>query len=243
MMKLCYVYTSPQHRFGDEAARLMRLQIDNSIDLGWHPDDILLYTNFHYDYRGVYARLVPDLYTAFDPTSNKIPVLLHLLQSAAFPSVDDLYWYHDLDVYQLLWFTPPPVQQFGCARYGYKHDWQCGSFFFRPTAFVRDFFARWNEEIAFIPTWSEYAKTRTDEKALKSLALRGILPVEELNHRYNHVFKYADWTYDRAVKPILASHFHPEPESMARMVRGENKHKHPFVNERLAYLLKQHGFE
>lgn len=241
-MKLFYAYTSPQHQFSEEATKLMRIQIDNNLELGWSPQDILLYTNFEYEYRGVHAIQVPDIYTAFDPTSNKVPVLLYLLERQLLPA-DDLYWYHDLDVYQLEPFMPPDVTLFACARYGYKHDWQCGSLFFRVSDELTAFMRRWNEEIEFIPTWSEYAKTRTDEKALKSLVLRGILPVEELNHRYNHVFKYADWTYDRAVKPILASHFHPEPDSMARMVRGENKHKHPFVPERLARLLRQYGYE
>lgn len=242
MMTLFYTYTSPQHQFSEEASTLMRLQIDNNLELGWQPRDMLLYTNFDYEYRGVYARRIPDIYTAFDPTSNKVPVLLHLCERHLLPS--GLYWYHDLDAYQCVPCDPPPdVTMFACARYAYKHDWQCGSFFFRPSDAFTAFLRRWNEEIAFIPTWSEYAKTRTDEKALKSLVLRGILSVEELNHRYNHVFKYADWTYDRAVKPIIASHFHPEPQSMARMVRGENKHGHPFVPERLARLFRQYGYE
>lgn len=241
-MKILYVYTSPKHQFGEEAAKLMQIQIDNNLELGREPEDILLYTNFAYEYRGVHTIQIPDIYTAFDPTSNKIPALVYLLERQRLPA-DDLYWYHDCDVYECERFDPPDVKLFACARYAYKHDWQCGSFFFRVTDDLTAFMRRWNEEIEFIPTWSEYAKTRTDEKALKSLVLRGILPVEELNHRYNHVFKYADWTYDRAVKPILASHFHPEPDSMARMVRGENKHKHPFVPERLARLLRQYGYE
>jgi hypothetical protein len=240
-MKLFYTYTSPQHQFGEEAVKLMQIQIDNNLELGRKLSDILLYTNFDYEYRGVRAIKIPDIYTAFDPTSNKVPVLLYLLERHLLPA-DDLYWYHDLDVYECESFDPPAVTLFACARYAYKHDWQCGSFFFRISDELTSFMRRWNEEIEFIPTWSEYAKTRTDEKALKSLVLQGILPVEELNHRYNHVFKYADWTYDRAVKPILASHFHPEPDSMARMVRGENKHGIPFVPARLRLLLQRYGY-
>lgn len=244
-MKLFYTYTSPHHCFSEEAEKLMRIQIDNNLELNWHPKNIFLYTNFSYEYRGVVARQVPDIYAEFDPTSNKIPVILHLLrgQQLGTPGSHGLYWYHDLDVYQLQPFEPPRVRNFGIARYAYKHDWQCGSFFFSAAAAQAvEFFDIWNNEIKVIPTWSEYAKTRTDEKALKSLVLQKKLVVEELNHRYNHVFKYADWTYARADRPILASHFHPEPESMARMVHGKNKHKIPFVPARLKKLFQRHGF-
>lgn len=249
-MKLFYTYTSPHHCFSEGDEKLMRIQIDNDLELGWRwhlqtgqawrPQNILLYTNFSYEYRGVVAQQVPDIYAEFDPTSNKIPVILHLLREQQLDY--DLYWYHDLDVYQCEAFVPPHVRKFGIARYGYKHDWQCGSFFFRPHMQTVEFFDIWNHEIQTIPTWSEYAKTRTDEKALKSLVLQKKLVVEELNHRYNHVFKYADWTYARADKPILASHFHPEPESMARMVHGKNKHKIPFVPARLKDIFQRHGF-
>ena len=239
-MKLFYTYTSPNHCFSEEAEKLMQIQIENNLELGIPIYDILLYTNFPYEYSGVVGRQVPDIYAEFDPTSNKIPVILHLLRRQQLGS--GLYWYHDLDVYQTEAFPPPPVKHFGISRYCYKHDWQCGSFFFSPHMQAVEFFDTWNNEIKSIPTWSEYAKTRTDEKALKSLVLQKKLTVEELNHRYNHVFKYADWTYARADKPILASHFHPEPESMARMVHGKNNHNIPFVPTRLKELFRRHGF-
>src|SRR3990172_9976850 len=122
-MKLLYVYTNPQKQFDEEAARLIKLQIDNNLELGFLPEDILLYTNFEYEYNGVKARIVPDIYTDHDPTSNKVPVILYLMQNHMLS--DHLFWYHDPDVYQLDKFEPPPIKSFGVARYGYKHDWQC----------------------------------------------------------------------------------------------------------------------
>jgi hypothetical protein len=238
-MKLLYVYTNPQKQFGEESARLIKLQIDNDLELGWLPDDILLYPNFEYEYSGIKAHVVPDIYTDFDPTSNKVPVILYLLQNHMLD--DHLYWYHDLDVYQLDRFDPPAIKSFGVARYAYKHDWQCGSFFFRNN--TEQFFNIWNEEIKDCVRWSEYTKTRTDEKALKSLVIRQLLSVEELNHTYNFVHKYSDKTYPSVDKPIIATHFHPEPNSLDVFLYGKNKMGKPYLTERLINVFHRHGFK
>lgn len=239
-MKLLYVYTSPQKQFDELAAKLIKLQIDNNLDLGWSTDDILLYTNFAYEYRGVEARIAPDIYADYDPSSNKVPVILYLLQNGLLE--DHLYWYHDFDVYQLEQFEPPAVTSFGVARYAYKHDWQCGSFFFRNN--TEQFFDIWNEEIKLIVNWSKYARTRTDEKALKSLVLRQILLVEELNHTYNFVFKFSSRTYPTIDKPIKAAHFHPDdPNSMDVFMYGKNPFGIPYITERLTDVFHRHSFE
>ena len=238
-MKLVYVYTNPKKQFDDLATRLIKLQIDNNLELSWQPDDILLCTNFEYEYCGVKARLVPDIYTNYDPTSNKVPVILHLLQNHLLD--DYLYWYHDLDVYQFDQFGPPVVNSFGVARYAYKHDWQCGSFFFRNN--TKQFFDVWNEGIKACVKWSEYARGRTDEKALKSLVLRQILFVEELNHTYNFCFKYHDRTYPSADKPIKAVHFHPTPNDLDVFMYGHNPTGKPYLPERLIGVFQRHGFK
>ena len=238
-MKLLYVYTNPKRRFDEVAARLINLQIDNNFELGWAPDDIHLYCNFEYEYRGVKARIVPDIYTDYDPSSNKVPVILYLLQNQLLD--DDLYWYHDLDVYQLDRFEPPVIKSFGVARYAYKHDWQCGSFFFRTT--TEHFFDVWNNEIKECVKWSEYAKTRTDEKALKSLVLRKILRVKELNHTYNFVAKFSNRTYPSVDKPVKVAHFKPELEDLDVFMYGKNPIGRPYIPQRLIDLFHSHGFK
>lgn len=237
-MKLLYVYTNPSKQFDKVATRLVKLQIDNDFELGWAADNIHLYSNFEYEYRGVKARLVPDIYDDFDPTSNKVPVILRLLKNKLLD--DDLYWYHDLDVYQLIPFEPPDVKSLGIARYAYKHDWQCGSFFFRTK--TEHFFDVWNKEIKDVVKWSHYAKSRTDEKALKSLVLRQILIVEELNHSYNFCHKFSHRTYPTADKPIKAVHFRPDHNGLDEFMYGNNKFGIPYITPRLTNVFHRHGF-
>lgn len=237
-MKLLYAYTSPHKQFSQEAAKLIQLQMDNNLDLGWSPSDILLFTNFACEVRNVMSRVIPDIYAEHDPTSNKVPAILYLLQNRLLG--DELFWYHDLDVYQLIPFTAPNIKTFGAARYAYKHDWQCGSFFFRNNA--EQFFNVWNEEMKQVVKWSDYAKNRTDEKALKSLVLRQILSVEELNHNYNFVTKFNHRTYPTADKPIKAVHFHPDDWELGVFLHGKNPTGRPYVPQRLIDIFNQHGY-
>ena len=49
-MKQLLIYIGPTDKFDDEHEVLTKIQIDNSLDLGWKKEDILLVTNFPYEY-------------------------------------------------------------------------------------------------------------------------------------------------------------------------------------------------
>ena len=59
-MKNLLVYVSPNKQFDDEHKILAKIQIDNSLDLGWKKEDIILATNFDYEYRGIKSVIVDD---------------------------------------------------------------------------------------------------------------------------------------------------------------------------------------
>jgi hypothetical protein len=52
-MKNLLIYISPEHKFLPEYDKLVRIQIDNSLELGWKKEDIMLVTNFIFEYNGV----------------------------------------------------------------------------------------------------------------------------------------------------------------------------------------------
>ena len=54
-MKNLLIFISPAGGFPKEHEELTKMQIDNSLELGWKPEDILLVTNFDYEYRGIKA--------------------------------------------------------------------------------------------------------------------------------------------------------------------------------------------
>lgn len=47
-MKNLLIYVNPRKDWDDETRKLIKLQVDNSLDLGWSSRDIILATNFPY---------------------------------------------------------------------------------------------------------------------------------------------------------------------------------------------------
>src|SRR3989344_2935283 len=115
-MKNLLIYINPRHDFGVEEKVTVKIQIDNSLDLGWKRQDILLVTNFPYEYNAVKATIVGDEnYCDSIPTTSKINTIVDLFKIQALIDIfkintivdlfkkglmaGELYWYHDLDVF------------------------------------------------------------------------------------------------------------------------------------------------
>ena len=112
-----------------------KIQIDNSLGLGWAREDILLVTNFPYEYNGVKALVIGgEHYCVHHWPATKIYVIVNLFDAGLIE--DDLYWYHDFDCFQLAPLTEPiiPDADFGLARYGRMPTLCSASFFFKKSA-------------------------------------------------------------------------------------------------------------
>jgi hypothetical protein len=137
-MKTLLTYTGPAKHFTADTTTLVQIQIDNSLDLGWRPADLLLVTDFPYSYHGVSALVVPEgTYYDFDLLASKGAVLVYLLKHQLLDPTQ-LYWCHDLDAFQNTPFTESELGlagfDLGLTHYTYKPEWQFGSLFFRSTA-------------------------------------------------------------------------------------------------------------
>lgn len=78
-MKNLLIYISPKKDFGDEEKIAIKIQIDNSLDLGWKKEEIMLVTNFPYEHDSVKALQVSDdNYCPFFPQASKINVIVDL---------------------------------------------------------------------------------------------------------------------------------------------------------------------
>lgn len=255
-MKNLLVYTNPQETFDEEPShnfnQMVKIQIDNSLDLGWKPEDIILLTNFPYEYNGIVSRVVDgSFYTAFDKNSAKLPVINHFLDNDMFE--DELYWYHDFDAFQNYVITEEELEldkfDLGLTTYGYKDDWNCGCYFFRLGS--KDIFNMFTSEL-----FRKKLKNRGDEKVLLSLTSQEHIDKERykiLNPTYNFNYKYTYITYKKALKPLKVLHFHPyeiprgccnklyDYNNLYRFMYGGNLTKKPFMSERLIRIFHDHG--
>ena len=231
-MKNLMIYVSPHKGFingswENESAVLVKVQIDNSLALGWKKEDIILATNFPYEYNGVKSIEVNDNnYCTFsDATPSKINAICEMFDRGMIE--DDLYWFHDFDAYQLDELNIDiPKNILALTRYGVcdptkglNGRWSTGSLFFGKD--TKDVFG-WIREAV-------YKYQANEEVALLALTRHnkhGILDrVKELNITYNFATRRRNIIagYEIADKPIKVIHFHPyDKRAVYYLHRGKN---------------------
>lgn len=243
-MKNVLIYTNPDKEFNEENKTLVKIHIDNSLELGWKRENILLFTNFAYEHNGIRSIPVPDrLHLKWDKTSNKILVIDYLLKNKILTK--DLYWYHDFDCYQNNYIGEEELQldgyDLGITGYGYKPQANGGSFFFRETA--TDLFDLWVSETIRIK------RTRADEKTMTDMVrAKKITRYKWLNITYNFGMRHTEYNYARATKPLKALHFHPDYNDAMLpfptkdcFMYGKNPMGFPLMSPRLIRLFRKHG--
>lgn len=226
-MKQLLTYISPDKDFNEEHQKLVKIQIDNSLELGWKPSDIMLVTNFHYRYNGVKSRIIGDKnYCYHHWPATKIYVIDYLFMEGL---IDDLFWYHDFDCYQLHPFTEDILGEadMGLAQYGRSLRLCSASIFFKETAV--DIFSRWKDLVALTKIDEELGIMRLINNDTGNLKNR----VKKINTTYAfHKFNLLK-VYEATDKPIKVAHFHFTPDKVEFYMKGKNELNRPLLPERL----------
>lgn len=247
------IYISPTGSFdnprpdvpANDAAQLVKVQIDNSLNLNWKKEDIILVTNFNYEYRNIKATVLKNVeFFERKPQASKINAIVELFNQSLIKD-GELYWFHDLDAYQLQPITPKEIDikenQIAVTDYGVSNKWSTGVIFFKSGS--RDIF----EEVKNLI----YKHKINEELALGKLIQ--INPdiakrVKKLNKSYNFTPVKLRHTYPRAIKPLKIAHFHIvggngrfEVKNPVAFFKGENELHIPLITERLIKILESHG--
>lgn len=249
-MKNLLIYTGPDKKFSEEDAILAKIQIDNSLDLGWKREDIIIATDFPFEHNGVKSIAVPDgLFYDFDNNANKLPVVLYLInQKVIVPG--QLYWCHDFDAYELNKIDEGDLElenfDLGLVHYFYKPEWQFSSFFFKTSA--KDVFTLLDKTIRQKPHSS-----RNNEKVLTKLIKDGAIDpkrYKKLNVTYGITKRSLATVYREATKPLQVLHFRPSdrdilmPDTALNMfMYGKNRLKMPLMSDRLIRIFNHHGIK
>lgn len=199
-----------KHQWEDESMKLLKVQIDNS-QLYWKREDIWLITNFPYEYNGVKAiEVIGDFYYYKKPTVTKVKVLYELF-FAGLIEEGEMYWFHDLDAFQLAPVIVNFKEDMALTDYGittvresYNSRWSTGSWFFKKSAF--DLFEKILERSQ---------KDKINEEAALGRLLVDQPELRERIHKLNITFNVAtrkrnvEETLEQAIKPLRVLHFHP----------------------------------
>jgi len=241
-MKQILTYISPNREFDDENKMAVKIQIDNSINIGWKHEDILLVTNFDYEYNGVKSLVVGDENHCeyFTPTT-KLYVIDALFKKGIIEK--GLYWYHDFDCFELNKIIESEVREemgecnLGASNYCQRIRLCSASMFFDEKA--EDMF-----------DWMKadgYNRKKEEEMVLMKMAYDAENPLSKRFKMVNTTYAFHKFnivkTYKTTIKPIRAAHFHLTPDKYDFYVRGNNKLNKVLIPERLITIFEKHGFK
>ena len=99
-LKNLMIYFNPQKEFPANIEYLVKIHIDNMLRLGWKKKDIVLITNFRYEYMGVRTTQVDeDLFCNIKDNAIKTNAVFHLLDQDIVKN-NEIWLYHDIDCFQ-----------------------------------------------------------------------------------------------------------------------------------------------
>lgn len=189
---------SNSKRYGiEQIVTLLKAQIENSIELGWETSDIIILTNFEYDFMGVKTKKVELNKKCL--TGSKIFGMKYLFDNDMIG--DEIIWAHDLDAWQNVWFDVPVIKDAGITCYS-NNKFNGGSIFWTKNA--KDIVEKVVNEIE---SNEERKEEPTINKVLKSREYRGRVAI--VNRSFNvgcsgYVKRWMD-----SIKPLRVCHFHP----------------------------------
>jgi hypothetical protein len=220
-MKNLLIYISPNHQFNPEHAKMIEVQIENSLDY-WDRDDIVLLTNFPYEYKGIKAilgtdNLINSQYWTHPRgiINSKINGIIYLLENKL---IDELTWFHDFDAFQLAPLDLPEIKDIGLVCYGvyppsklhplngrkdFKHRINCGNIFFKPESL--DIFKQLLFKMDSEGLYEEDAFTLMVDANRNNFMDR----VSIMNQTYNLGIRCLKDNIKIADKPLRVSHFPP----------------------------------
>lgn len=268
-MKNLMIFINPAKKFFGEPETLIRIQIDNSLDLGWKKEDIILATNFDFEYNGVKSIVVKDEnFVPFYIQGSKHKTILEL-KERGFIKENELYWFHDLDAYQSEVISPSEIMMeeadMALTDYGRLKRLNTGSVFFKSSIVdiiealskTQNLFKLGDEQALDVLLYG----VRENEQKLFNFdtdVLMKIPKVSNISNRIKRInitynFTYFDliYCYKTAIKPIKIVHFHPDGAYRALFIHrlldfymyGKNELNQVLMSERLIKLFHGHGLK
>ena len=203
-------------------------QIDNSLKLGWDRDDIIIGTNFDFEYRGIKNYLLEDVCT-YSGFNNFWYGALELMNKGIL--VED-FWLHDQDSWPVRKFDFPDFDgEIAGCEYIKTRQWNCGSIFFKETSkFLL-------ENIVYSMKNNTGQKISSDENWIAAFRFNTLSKNRHLfssiDTRYNVGYTHFNQRYDRATKPINVFSFKPDHECFDVF--------ESFINEDLLDIFRKHN--
>jgi hypothetical protein len=133
-MKNVMIYNIVDHKRrhnNDELFKLFQSQIDNSLHYGWSKEDIIIGTNFKFEYKGIKSYHLTDI-CEFNIFNNKWYGMLELMKNGI---LNDDFWFHDQDNWQINNISFPEFEgEIGAATYVRTPEWNTSAVYVKNTS-------------------------------------------------------------------------------------------------------------
>jgi hypothetical protein len=183
--------------FHERMETLLKAQIDNMLELGWEKKNIILLTNFDFEFMGIKAEVIK--LNDFCLSGSKMWSMSWLFDNKR---VDDVIFSSDLDCWQNCWFDPPIFDgDVGACCYS-NPKFNGGSIFWKPES--RDIV---NKVVEVLIEKKAKSEEPTLNEIFKSEKYRDRISI--LNSTYNVGCSGFAPRYERSIKPVHVCHFHP----------------------------------
>lgn len=212
----------------DSIHTLIKAQIENSLNVGWDVNDIILLANFDFEFMGV--KSIQSALNKHCLTGSKMYGMKYLFDN---DMVNDVIWAHDLDAWQSIPFYCPEFKDVGITCYS-TSKYNGGSIFWKNSS--KDIV---HKIIKKIEANSQNKEEPTLNKILKSEKYKN--RVTNINNTFNVGCSGYAKRWNRSVKPIRVCHFHPyNKTAWETHVLDRNGLDTKGVSDRLESLLRKY---
>lgn len=199
----------------DTLVRTLQAQIDNSLQLGWKVGDIVIGTNFEFEYMGVKAHQLNNV-CEYNPFVNKWYGMLELMEKGI---LKEDFWFHDQDNWQLYPIEFPSFdgEIAGCT-YVFTPEWNTASLFIKKSAidilqYIKEFMDL-NHELNLFSDENYIAILRAQTEISSYLTT--------INNEYNVGITKMEDRYNAANKPVKVIGVKPENKHDIEKLEGAN---------------------
>ena len=238
----------------EELFNSFKAQIDNSLTRGWKKEDIIIGTNFHFEYKGIKNKLLKNICQE-NPFCNKFYGMLELMETGV---LKDDFWFHDQDAWQLHDDLKFPVfnGQVGGCSYGpdktFGEQMNTCSFYVKKTGsfvikYIVDFMKQNLQLIEHEYSDENVISYLRADKESELCAYTGDnTPYKHeyltlINHQYNIGVTRIKDRFDAADKPVYVGGFVPQIPKSVRIFNGENNEmKLNFIDNKLDAAFRKH---
>jgi hypothetical protein len=235
-VKNVMIYIARHGYFNDEHEKMAKVQIDMMLELGWKCENIVILTNFDFQYNGVKAWKWDVTPLAHASTPEKLRGLIHLIENRL---ITEPILFHDFDAFHCDYVDeiPEEYKQYhvSSAQYFHRIHWNTGIMFIQPTFQALDILHRAMAECFRIGCKNEES------------AFMNLFPiVNDSNPEVGYLS--VDWNIGKrsTVEKFRVSetprviHFHPKPKNYDYYCLGKNEGDVQIATDLMCEQIKKH---